>query len=264
MAGRCLLYYITDRSQFRGDEHARRRALLAKIVEAACAGVDYIQLREKDLSARELEMLAREVVAAMRENSPATRLLINSRTDVALAAGADGVHLRAEDVAPLDVRQVLEAWSPQGLKPAFFSASGTTEVVPFPKPARAGTFSATRESATLPKGTEVSAQWPRNTDHFLVAASCHSLEDVKRAESEAADFAVFAPVFGKSGAPGAQPTGLAALREACQAKIPVLALGGITMENAASCLQAGAAGLAGIRLFQENRIEDVVRALRTS
>jgi thiamine-phosphate pyrophosphorylase len=53
------------------------------------------------------------------------------------------------------------------------------------------------------------------------------------------------------------------LREACRAKIPVLALGGVNLENAASCLTAGAAGVAAIRLFQENRIEDVVRALRT-
>jgi thiamine-phosphate pyrophosphorylase len=85
---------------------------------------------------------------------------------------------------------------------------------------------------------------------------------VIRAEVEAVDVAVFAPVFGKQNAPGMQPAGLAALREACRAKIPVLALGGVTLENAASCLHAGAAGIAAIRLFQENRIEDVVRALR--
>src|SRR6202163_4984216 len=108
MADRCLLYYITDRSQFHGDELARRHGLLAKVAEAARAGVDYIQLREKDLSARKLETLAREVVAAVRENSPSTRLLINSRTDVALAAGADGVHLRGDDVEPREVRQVLD------------------------------------------------------------------------------------------------------------------------------------------------------------
>ena len=70
MADRCLLYYITDRSQFRGDEHARRRALLAKIAEAASVGVNYIQLREKDLSTRELETLAREAVAAVRNSTP--------------------------------------------------------------------------------------------------------------------------------------------------------------------------------------------------
>ncbi len=216
MADHCLLYYITDCSQFPGDECARRHALLAKVGEAARAGVDYIQLREKDLSARELETLARQVVAAVRENSSSTRLLINSRTDVALAAGADGVHLRADDVAPHEVRQVLE----------------------------------------------VSAHRPLATDHFLVAASCHTAADVFLAESEAADFAVFAPVFGKIGAAGTSSAGLAALREACRAKIPVLALGGVTIENVASCLDAGAAGVAGIRLFQENKIEDVVRTLR--
>jgi thiamine-phosphate pyrophosphorylase len=224
MADRCLLYYITDRSQFRGDEHARRRALLAKIAEAASVGVNYIQLREKDLSTRELETLAREAVAAVRNSTPLrtenrelrTRLLINSRTDVALAAGADGVHLRSDDIAPHEVRHVLEA----------------------------------------------SAHRPPATDHFLVAASCHTAADVFRAESENADFAVFAPVFGKRGSAGTPPAGLAALLEACRAKIRVLALGGVTVENAARCLEAGAAGVAGIRLFQENKIEDVVRALR--
>ena len=229
MAERCLLYYITGRSEFRGDESSRRRALLAKIAEAARAGVDYIQLREKDLSTRELETLAREAVAVVRENHPdpghglaATRLLINSRTDVALAVGADGVHLRADDVAPHEVRQMLD----------------------------------------------VSAHRPSATDHFFVAASCHTVADVIRAESERADFAVFAPVFEKKDAPlflkeTTQPAGLAALREACRAKIPVLALGGVTLENAASCLDAGAAGVASIRLFQENKVDDVVRALQT-
>jgi len=218
MADRCLLYYITDRSQFRGGEHARRRILLDKIAEASRVGVDYIQLREKDLGARGLERLAREIVGVIRENSASTRLLINSRVDVALAAEADGVHLRASDVAPSEVTGMLKvsAHAPQA----------------------AGRFS------------------------FIIAASCHSNEDVTRAESEAVDFAVFAPVFEKSGAREAAPTGLAALREACQARIPILALGGVTMKNAAACLEAGAAGIAGIRLFQENRIEDVVRALR--
>ena len=220
MADRCLLYYITDRSQFRGDERARRRHLLAKVAEAALACVDYIQLREKDLSTRELEMLAREAVAIVRENSSLTRLLINSRTDVALAAGADGVHLRADDLSPREARAVV------------------------------------RVSDQIP------VQRPLATDHFLVATSCHSNEEVIRADSEGADFAVFGPIFGKNNAPGRQPTGLAALHEACRAKIPVLALGGVTIENAASCLKTGAAGVAGIRLFQENKIEDVVRALR--
>src|SRR4030081_1533277 len=109
----CLLYYITDRAQFAGDESARRRAVLEKIAEATRVGVDYIQLREKDLSARELEALAREAVATIRENSlttnhqtQTTRFLINSRTDVALAIGANGVHLRSDDISPSEVRRL--------------------------------------------------------------------------------------------------------------------------------------------------------------
>ena len=93
MSRRCLLYYITDRTAFPGDENARRRRLLDKISEATSSGVDYIQLREKDLPIRELESLASEAVRIIQqapqlrtENQELrTRLLINSRTDVALA-----------------------------------------------------------------------------------------------------------------------------------------------------------------------------------
>jgi thiamine-phosphate pyrophosphorylase len=219
MTDGCLLYYITDRAQFPGDEPARRRSLLGKIAEATRCGVDYIQLREKDLTARELEILAREAVAVIRDNSLApkhqtqtTRLLINSRTDIAQAVGADGVHLPSNDIPSSEVRRI---WS------------------------RCGAGVPVRERP-------------------VVAISCHSKADVLCAESDGADFAAFAPVFGKQDAAG---TGLEALREACQAKIPILALGGVTLENAASCLKAGAAGIAAIRLFQKDRIEEVVRVL---
>lgn len=222
MADGCLLYYITDRTQFPGDEPARRRALLAKIAEAARCSVNYVQLREKDLTARDLEVIAREAVATIRENvlttshqPPTTRLLINSRTDIALAVGADGVHLRSDDIPAADARSL---WT-----------------------------------QALARSSPPAGRSP------VIAVSCHTPADVIRAQSEGADFAVFAPVFEKKDAP---PAGLAALREACKAKIPVLALGGVTLENTAACLEAGAAGIAAIRLFQENRIEDVVRALR--
>ena len=110
---RCLLYYITDRVAFPGDELSRRRLLLEKIQEAARAGVDYIQLREKDLSTRDLESLATEVariIAQLRTENRELRtaLLINSRTDVALAVGADGVHLRSNDISPQEVRTVWQ------------------------------------------------------------------------------------------------------------------------------------------------------------
>jgi thiamine-phosphate pyrophosphorylase len=223
MPPKCVLYYITDRSAFPGDEPTRRRRLLEKIREAAHAGVDYIQLRETDLSTRELESLAREAVAVVRAPSQSKpTLLINSRTDVALAVQADGVHLRSDDIDPQDVRT---AWTK--------CAQG-----------KCG------------EGTPAGQNSPRAP---LIGVSCHSPEEVAKAAVNGATFAVCAPVFGKK---DALPTGLSLLKEACLANIPVLALGGITILNAQSCLDAGAAGIAGIRLFQENEIATVMKQLR--
>jgi thiamine-phosphate pyrophosphorylase len=217
-----LLYYITDRSQFPGDESGRRAALLSKIAEAVHAGVDYIQLRERDLPTRSLETLALEAIRIVHESNAArvnhtpVRLLINSRTDVALAAGSAGVHLRSDDPSPVAIRDLVAR--------------------------------ACHDRAAAPR--------------FLIARSCHSPEDVLSAASAGADFAVFAPVFEKKDAPDVRPAGLRELGDACRASIPVLALGGITLDNAATCIEAGAAGIAAIRLFQEQSISDVVRALR--
>lgn len=237
-----ILYYITDRRQLPGNEERRRADLLAKIAEAARHGVDFIQLREKDLSPRELLELAREAVRIVRESGNEHRtvteglrrrptLLINSRIDVALAAGADGVHLTASDISASDARAV---W------------------------AKAVTAN---PGVTLPSCT--------------IAVSCHTAAEVRLAESHAADFAVFAPVFEKVAAPQKAGVGLTALREACRGEghpmrregvgaspMPVLALGGVTLENAAECAGAGAEGIAAIRLFQQNDIGAVVHALR--
>jgi thiamine-phosphate pyrophosphorylase len=224
MPQKCILYYITDRSAFPGDEHARRERLLEKIAEAAANGIDYIQLREKDLSVRELESLAAEGIRIIRSGLKSsahrhTAILINSRTDVALAAGADGVHLPADDISPEEVRF---AWK--------------------------------QASSTPTMATSLADP--------VISVSCHSLEDVARAAVSGATFALFAPVFEKKDAPGAAGTGLADLSAACSAQIPVLALGGVNLANAASCLHAGAAGIAAIRLFQNNDIAGIVRALR--
>jgi thiamine-phosphate pyrophosphorylase len=91
-----------------------------------------------------------------------------------------------------------------------------------------------------------------------VGVSCHTPGEVANAAIQDADFAVFGPVFEKKAVPNTRPTGLEALRQACRERIPVLALGGVTAENAASCIQAGAAGIAGIRLFQEEQSPVVV------
>ncbi|HEY3973664.1 MAG TPA: thiamine phosphate synthase [Candidatus Sulfotelmatobacter sp.] len=229
MSATCLLYYITDRTAFPGDESVRCRRLLGKISEAARAGVDYIQLREKDLSARDLESLAREAVAIIRQcrtenRKLRTNLLINSRTDVALAVGADGIHLRSDDISPQDVSLI---WKKCGA------------------------------------GTSVGQVSPQDP---LIAVSCHTPEEVARAAANSATFAVFAPVFGKKlrEIKDVRPAGLALLHEACQTKIPVLALGGINLANAHPCLEAGAAGIAAIRLFQENNIAEIVGRARSS
>src|SRR5579885_3370014 len=110
-----LLYYITDRTAFPGDEPARRQHLLAKIREAARAPIDYIQLREKDLPTRDLEALAREALEIMRQTKLKTEnqaqrtvLLLNARTDIALAIGTPGVHLPAGDLSPAEVRLIWQ------------------------------------------------------------------------------------------------------------------------------------------------------------
>jgi thiamine-phosphate pyrophosphorylase len=227
MPDKCIFYYITDRTAFAADERTRRLRLLAKIAEAASAGLHYIQLREKDLSARDLESLAREAVQIIlnqnklrTENRESrTALLINSRTDVALAVEADGIHLPVNDVSPAEVRRI---W-------------------------KCGAVTSVRE---------LSPEKP------LISISCHSPQEVAEAASIQANLALFAPVFEKKDALSVTPSGLESLRQASLCNIPVLALGGITLQNAESCLRAGAAGIAAIRLFQENDIAAVIRRLR--
>jgi thiamine-phosphate pyrophosphorylase len=209
------LCYITDRRQFPGGDEEQQRRLLGRISECAAAGVDFVQLREKDLSPRALEELAHKAIVVIPAGSP-TRLLVNSRIDVALACGAHGVHLPAHDISPSEARVI---WS------------------------RAGKAAA------------------------VIGASAHSVDEAALAEAHGADFAVFGPVFEKDGR--ANPQGLEQLRRACnrpqhaEMPMPLLALGGVTLGNAQLCLNAGAAGLAGIRLFQEHDVAETVRTLRS-
>lgn len=212
--GNLLLYYITDRAQFSGDEEQKQRRLLDTIAECAMAGVDFIQLREKDLTPRDLERLGTKALSVMPPGSP-TRLLINSRVDLALACGAHGVHIPAGGLPASEVRTI------------WMKASSSTPVI---------------------------------------AVSTHSVAEVALAEAHGADFAVFGPVFEKDG--NANPAGLEQLRNACNRPqhavpaMPIFALGGVTLNNVPECVTAGAAGIAGIRLFQESEPRLMVQRLR--
>lgn len=86
---------------------------------------------------------------------------------------------------------------------------------------------------------------------FLIGVSCHNSRELEGAESGGADYAFLAPIFPPISKPSPlPPLGLDALDEACrQVSIPVYALGGITNANAQSCIDSGAAGVAGISLF---------------
>lgn len=168
-------------------------------------GIDFIQLREKKINAEELIDLARTMLEEIASVPDAkTRLLINGRPDVAIAAGAAGVHLTShpDELTPTQVRAV-------------YAASGSGEPV--------------------------------------ISVSCHTLDEVQRAHQQGADLILFGPVFEKRIARQLirDGSGLEALTDACRAAAgtPVLALGGITLENTPACLDAGAAGIAAIRLF---------------
>jgi thiamine-phosphate pyrophosphorylase len=197
---------ITDRrrlSTVTQSEAALRRRLVDLVQDWTAGGVHFIQLREKDLGAPDLQSLAGEVAENIDHSR--SKLLVNvsaaESAALAVAAGADGVHLTGKPVpgAARSVRQIFRA--------------------------------AARDA--------------------LISVPCHGLDDIHMARKEQVDLILFSPVFEKLAAPEAAPQGLETLRQACAAAegVPVFALGGVTSSNAQDCLTAGAAGVAGIRLF---------------
>jgi thiamine-phosphate pyrophosphorylase len=210
---------VTDRRSLPLSTSADAHNLLfASVERAAAAGVDWIQLREKDFSGKEWEELVHQSLRRISRVGAATRLFVNDRLDVALACGAGGVHL-SENGIP-----VSEACR---LRDDFFSSRSKKR-------------------------------------DFLVGVSCHSLGASLGAARAGADYIYFSPIFNTpSKANYGPPQGLDRLAAICRdLEIPVIAIGGISTENAESCLQAGAAGVAAIRLFQESsELNDILRAL---
>jgi len=182
--------YITDRRILPAGA-----LLIDTIARNLNAGVEWVQIREKDLSARDLYDLIRQVLSLA--NPYRSKILVNTRVDVALAAGAAGAHLPAGSPAP----SVWRAITPPG---------------------------------------------------FLLGVSCHTLDEVRAAEDQGADYTVYGPVFPpRSKATVVEPRGIEGLAQAvCAVRIPLLALGGITAANAEDCRRAGAAGIAAISLYQ--------------
>lgn len=184
-------------------------SLLCLIERAAHTGIDLIQIRESDLEDRVLEDVVRRAVVLTSATS--TRVVVNDRVDVALAAGAAGVHLKETSMLPEQVRQLA------------------------------------------PKG-------------WLVGRSVHhTTEAVRVATPGVVDYLVVGTVFETGSKPGQAPMGsdgLAAMVHAVE--VPVLAIGGVTVDRARLVGQSGAAGLAAIAEFAEagHRLDVVVKNIR--
>jgi thiamine-phosphate pyrophosphorylase len=99
-----LLCYVTDRLSLAGSSELARKLQLEKIEQAARAGVDWIQIREKELSGRELANLSEHAI--MRAES-GSAILVNDRLDVALATGAAGVHLGEHSLPPDQAKKLM-------------------------------------------------------------------------------------------------------------------------------------------------------------
>jgi len=181
-SARPLLCLVTDRRSSRGP-------LAAAVAAAVAAGVDWVQIRDRELSGAALLAHCEELAAAARRARPEVRVLVNRRCDVALAAALDGVQLGFDAVPPAAARRLLGA-------------------------------------------------------DKLVGVSTHALAELDAGRLAELSYAQLAPIFSPLSKPATgAPLGLAALREAAAAPLPVLAQGGIDAANAAACIRAGAAGV---------------------
>jgi thiamine-phosphate pyrophosphorylase len=193
------LCLVTDR---------RRRSVVEQCRDAVLAGVDLIQVRERDLEAAALSALVAELVRLTRATE--TRVVVNERLDVALACGADGVHLRGDSIP------------------------------------------AARARSMAPAG-------------FLIGRSVREAAGAVEAAA-GTDYLIAGTVFPSTSKPGLHEhlglSGLAAI--ARSVPVPVLAIGGLSLDRIGPVADAGAAGVAAIGLFLEEglRLAAVVREAR--
>jgi thiamine-phosphate diphosphorylase len=197
LAGRRgIICLVTDSRRMGGveaDAQARHRTLLTLVRSAAEAAIDLVQIRERQLEARQLAAIVSDAVAAV--GGSGTRIIVNDRLDVALVSGAHGVHLRGDSMTPEAARSI-------------------------------------------------------SPPDFLVGRSVRGPGEAQSASSTA-DYLIAGTVFATPSKPGlARLLGLAGLAEISRAaSVPVLAIGGVNLQNAAVVAGAGASGAAGISLF---------------
>ena len=186
--------------------------LIDLVAAAAKAGVDLIQVRERDLDAGPLTALVKDCVAAAAGTS--ATVLVNDRIDVAMTAGADGVHLRRDSIAAPRVRELAGADATVG--------------------------------QSIHSVEEAAAVHPDDLDYVILGA-------------------MFATASKEEGHPVITMTGLAAAAALCP--VPVLAIGGVTIERAEDLARAGAAGVAAIGLFippADVRVDDHMKSRVTA
>ena len=172
------LYLITD-----GAGEAMRLAV-ARALEGGPSGSIAVQLRAKSLDGRALTEEARKLLDITRKHH--APLFINDRIDVALAVGAEGVHLPVKGLPCAVARRLAP--------------------------------------------------------HLLLGASTHSLTEARAAVDGGADLLTFGPVYATPSKTAlGSPVGVEALADVVRAiVVPVYALGGVTLENAAACRRVGA------------------------
>lgn len=191
-----IIYLITSGDLTSENFSQRSSRVLQQIESAIEAGISIIQIREKNLQAKFLFDLVIRAIDLSRNST--TKILINDRADIALAANADGVHVTSTSIPTKVIR----------------------------------------------------SNFPKN---FIIGISTHKLEEVISAKIEGADFAVFSPIYHTpSKAEYGEPQGIEKLTEVVKTArdFPVIALGGVKLENIPEISRTGANGISAISLFE--------------